>query len=205
MRLLVSAVVLFGLVNAAHAQQISADEARPEEPTVFDAFKSFCVETDIEKEAINAKASSLGAIHLNIREGEVDKAFASFAGVKISRAAWVAKLGARQFEIYSTSMESRASPDQHPIHKESCHVIFRGDDAQGINEMEHWIDMSDSDAIKLPAMGEKSFEFETVNGKHVPLPKTWRVESNFSKTIIWQAEISQLRGIDLSLERTKPF
>ncbi|MES2253605.1 MAG: hypothetical protein V4559_01045 [Pseudomonadota bacterium] len=179
-------------------------ELRAQEKSAFEVFKTFCIDTDLDKTAINAKAVSLGASPVNTSESGLADVLANTAGIQESKAAWVSKLGDRQFVVYFTSADL-PPPAQDARHRDICHVVFRGDDARVIDDFDHWIGLSDSEAIRQPVLREKSFEFEMVDGKHVPLPKTWRVDPAYSKRVTWTAEVSQWRALSLSLERTKPF
>jgi hypothetical protein len=179
-------------------------EARAQEPSVFEVFKTFCIDTDIEKAAISAKAASLGALPFKPPEGEMGNLLVNLAGIQESKAAWLAKLGTHQFEVYVTATDP-ASPAQHAGHTDVCRVIFRGEDAHVVDDFDHWIDIPDSETVKLPPLAEKIFEFEIIDGKQVPLPKTWRLDPTYSKKVIWTAEVSQWRATSLTLERTKPF
>ena len=83
-------------------------------------------------------------------------------------------------------------------------MVFRDDDSHVVDDFDHWIGISESEAIRVPSLGEKSFEFEMIDGKRVSLPKAWRVDPAYSKKVTWTAEVSQWHSLSLSLERRKP-
>jgi hypothetical protein len=180
-------------------------EARGQEPSAFDAFKTFCIDTDIKKEAISAKARSVGAVPVKLPETEVANLIVGIANIREDKAAWLVKLDSRQFRVHFSAMSLPAAAGQRAVRSDSCELYFEDEDARANGDLIHWAGLSDSETVKQPGTGSMSFEFRIIDGKHTPLPNGWRVDPNFSKTTIWMAEVSHWPSLSLSLVRKKPF
>lgn len=213
MRLPVAISLLTALTAPCLAQPfpLSAETPQPKltadsaNLSVFDVFKTVCIETDIRKALISEKALSLGALPFKEPDNDVASALYRSINAQVDRAAWLVGFGGREFEVYFKSTHWPASPPHQSIHADQCHVIFRGDDVQGINEMVRWVGISDGDAIKSTVIDSTRYEFQVVGGKRVPLLKSWRVDPRFSNIVTWQAEVSRSPVTSLILERKTPL
>jgi len=187
----------------AKQKELTADGSA--KMSVFAVFETLCIETDVQKEAVRARALSLGALPFKQPDIEAANALYRLADAQVDRVAWLVKSGNRQFEVYFTSVNVAASQRQQGVHTDQCNVIFRGDDVEGTNEMERWVGISDDDTIKSAFRDSKRYEFQVIGGSRVPLPKSWRVDPSFSKIVTWQAEVSRSPVSSLLLERTRPL
>ncbi|MES2604869.1 MAG: hypothetical protein V4603_08020 [Pseudomonadota bacterium] len=185
------AVFAFGstLLSESKAQGISA----------FEAFKMFCVDTNIEKDAIRAKAISMGGTPLAVEKTEIGELLARAAKVDYDQASWLVKSDARQFRVNYLAMRSLETSGELPMARESCHVWFDWEEASADSDFSSWVGLTASGT--MPGIGLTFYYYEVVDGKRVKLPSNFLVDPTFSKTVRWKAEVTHWPSLGMNLSR----
>lgn len=201
-----SKVIFFAVLLGAAALPIVS---KAEEPSTFQVFKTVCIDTQLDKTTISEKAMTLGASQVEPPSKQYKSVLTDIPQIR-DNAVWVAKRDVRQLTIMYSSIDF-AFPPKLAKRTEYCRVIVQIDDARVMDEFVQWTGISTGEATNVPSIAGmpqitgKSFEFEIIDGKHVPLPSSWRNDAAYSNKVTWKAEVTKGRVLALSLERTRPI